>query len=170
MKLKKRQISGREKDEESIRLLARLREKLHSDNSSVARRSAFNLSWMQEDGLDILKETLFSGATKRAKSAAAYGLRRMHGRMEKAALEVFKQGIKYTNSDTRKVCQNALSQLDKTAQEESPAEGATEIGNIRIKEISHKTKSRKRAPQRASQRMLQRSPQRGRRRTPKDLL
>jgi len=166
MKLKKRQISGREKDEESIRLLARLREKLYSDNSSVARRSAFNLSWMQEDGLDILKETLFSGATKRAKSAAAYGLRRMHGRMGKAALEVFKQGIKYTNSDTRKVCQNALSQLDKTAQEESPPEGATEIGKIRIKEISHKTKQRKRVPQRT----LQRAPQRGRRRTPKDLL
>jgi len=167
MKLKKRQISGREKDEESIRLLARLREKLHSDNPSVARRAAFNLSWMQEDGLDILKETLFSGATRKAKSAAAYGLRKMHGRMEKAALELFNKGIEYTNSDTRKVCQTALSQLDKTAQEKS-------LPEIRIREISHKTKSRKRAshrsPQRASQRTLQRAPQRGRRRTPKDLL
>lgn len=158
MKLKKRQISGREKDEDSIRLLARLREKLYSENPSVARRAAFNLSWMQEDGLDILKETLFSGATRKAKSAAAYGLRRMHGRMQKAALKVFNEGIEYTNNDTRKVCQTALSQLDKQAQEKS-------LPEIRIREIPRKTKSRKRAPQRASQRTLQR----GRRRTPKDL-
>lgn len=162
MKLKKRQISGREKDEESIRLLARLRDKLYSDNTSVARRAAFNLSWMQEDGLDILKETLFSGATRKAKSAAAYGLRRMHGRMEKAALKVFNEGLKYTNNDTRKVCQNALLQLDEKAQEKS-------LPEIKIKEISHKTRKRKRAPQRTPQRMLQRGLQKGRRRTPKDL-
>jgi hypothetical protein len=164
MKLKKRQVSGREKDEDSIRLLARLRDKLYSENPSVARRAAFNLSWMQEDGLEILKEPLFSGATRKAKSAAAYGLRRMHGRMRKAALEVFNEGLEGTNNDTRKVCQTALSQLGKEAQEKS--EGATGAGKIRIKEISHKTKKRKRGPLRISQRSSQKSPQRGRRRTP----
>ncbi|UCE99718.1 MAG: hypothetical protein JSV82_01225 [Planctomycetota bacterium] len=165
MRLQKRQLSGREKDEASIRLLTQLREKLYSDNSSVARRAAFNLSWMQEDGLDILKETLFSKTTRRAKSAAAYGLRRMHGRMKKSALEVFKEGLKHTNNDTRNICENALSQLAEKVKEKTLASGAPEVGNIRIKEIPRKTRKRKRAPQRT----LQRSPQRGRRRTPKDL-
>ena len=143
MNLKKRQVSGREKDEVSIRLLARLREKLHSDNSSIARRSAFNLSWMQEDGLDILKEALFGRATRRAKSAAAYGLRNMHGRMKKAALEVFNQGLEHTSNDTRITCQNALSQLSVEAKEKPPQEVEAEVGNIRIKEIPPKTRRKR---------------------------
>jgi len=56
MRLEKRKPSGREKDEASIKLLAQLREKLYSEHVGTARRAAFNLSWMQEDGLEILKE------------------------------------------------------------------------------------------------------------------
>jgi len=143
MNLKKREISGREKDETSIKLLARLREKLHSDNSSIARRSAFNLSWMQEDGLDILKEALFGRATRRAKSAAAYGLRNMHGRMKKAALEVFKQGLEHTSNDTRVVCQKALSQLGVNEKEKPPLEKKVEAGRIKIQEIPPKTRRKR---------------------------
>ena len=81
MKLERRKPSGREKNEASIKLLEQLRERLHSDETSSARRAAFNLSWMQEDGLDILKEALFSNSPKKTKTAVAYGLRCMHGRM-----------------------------------------------------------------------------------------
>jgi len=140
MNLKKRQVSGREKDEASINLLARLREKLHADNPSIARRSAFNLSWMQEDGLDILKETLFGRATRMAKSAAAYGLRKMHGRMRKAALEVFKEGLEHTSYDTRITCQSALLRLGVSEKEKAPLQKKAETGNIRIQEIPPKTR------------------------------
>jgi hypothetical protein len=51
MKLEKRQPSGREKDEASIELLAKLRDQLYVSNISTVRQSAFHLSWMQEDGL-----------------------------------------------------------------------------------------------------------------------
>ncbi len=146
MNLKKRQPSGREKDEAAINLLARLREKLHADNPSIARRSAFNLSWMQEDGLDILKETLFGRATRVAKSAAAYGLRKMHGRMRKAALEVFKEGLEHTSYDTRITCQNALLRLGVNEKEKAPLQKKAETGNIRIQEIPPKTKRARTAP------------------------
>jgi hypothetical protein len=58
VKLEKRKPSGREKDQASIELLELLREKLFSNDISIARRAAFNLPWMQEDGLEILKEAL----------------------------------------------------------------------------------------------------------------
>lgn len=108
MRLEKRKPSGREKDEASIKLLAQLREKLYSAHIGSARRAAFNLSWMQEDGLDILKEALFSRASRRTKSASAYGLRKMRGRMKKAALEVLTQGLKHPDKTTVAVCENAL--------------------------------------------------------------
>jgi hypothetical protein len=146
MNLNKRQPSGREKDEAAINLLARLREKLHSDNSSIARRSAFNLSWMQEDGLEILKETLFSRATRRAKSAAAYGLRKMHGRMRKAALEVFKDGLEHPNYDTKVTCHAALSQLGIAEKKETPSQKMAEPPGIRIQEIPPKARQTRRAP------------------------
>jgi hypothetical protein len=94
MKLEKRKPSGREKDQASMKLLDKLREQLHSSNSSTARRAAFNLSWMQEDGLDILQEALFGDTGRRTKGAATYGLRKMRGRMRKIALEVLSEGLK----------------------------------------------------------------------------
>jgi len=62
MKLDKREPSGREKDEASLKLLEELRQKLYSDRIPAARRAAFNLAWMQEDGFEILKEAIFSNA------------------------------------------------------------------------------------------------------------
>jgi hypothetical protein len=111
MNLEKRKPSGREKDQASVKLLEKLREQLHSSNTSTARRAAFNLSWMQDDGLDILKEALFNDTARRTKSAAVYGLRKMRGRMKKIALGVLSQGLKCSDSDTVYACQNALALL-----------------------------------------------------------
>ena len=87
MEMEKKELSGREKDEASIKLLKRLREQLYSTDASNRRRAAYKLSWMQEDGLDILKATLFGNCPVPSKNAAAYGLRKMRGRMKKMALE-----------------------------------------------------------------------------------
>ncbi len=108
MKLAKRVPSGREKDEAEVELLAKLREKLYSENISTARLAAFNLSWKQEDGLDILKETVFGRGSRTAKKAAAYGLRSMKGRMKKLAVEVLKEGQKNSDRTTRAACEKAL--------------------------------------------------------------
>jgi len=128
MSLEKRRPSGREKDEASIMLLAQLREKLYSEHLGSARRAAFNLSWMQEDGLDILKEAIFSRAARRTKSAAAYGLRKMRGRMEKAALEVLSQGLKYPDKNTVAVCQNALLVLKSKVHGKVPSKKKIQAG------------------------------------------
>ena len=94
METEKRKNSGREKDESSIHLLAKLQGQLHSSNASIRRRAAFNLSWMQEDGLEILKNVLYGDYLVTSKNAAAYGLRKMHGRMKKMAMDVLKDGMK----------------------------------------------------------------------------
>ena len=111
MNLGKRKPSGREKDQASVKLLEKLREQLHSSNTSTARQAAFNLSWMQDDGLDILKEALFGDTARRTKSAAVYGLRKMRGRMKKIGLGVLSAGLKCSDSDTAYACQNALALL-----------------------------------------------------------
>jgi hypothetical protein len=108
MKLEKRTPSGREKDEASVKLLAKLREQLYSSNVSTVRQSAFNLSWMQEDGLEILEEALFSQASRRTKGAAAYGLRKMRGRMRKKAEEVLIEGLSHSDRGTAEISRNAL--------------------------------------------------------------
>jgi hypothetical protein len=145
MKLKKREPSGREKSKEAIALLERLREKLYCDNSSAARHAAFNLSWMQEDGFDILKEALFSNANRTAKGAAAYGLRKMRGRMRKLAFALIEEGLKHESDGTRQVCERALK-LEKEAKEgvkQQPPEQPQEKRQFRPKpkhriiEISH---------------------------------
>jgi hypothetical protein len=108
MKLEKRTPTGREKDEASVKLLAKLREQLYSSNVSTIRQSAFNLSWMQEDGLEILEEALFGDASRRTKGAAAYGLRKMRGRMRQKAEEVLVEGLSHPNRGTSEICRNAL--------------------------------------------------------------
>jgi hypothetical protein len=145
MKLEKRIASGREKDEASIKLLAQLREKLYFEHIGTARRAAFNLSWMQEDGLDILKEALFSKAARQTKSAAAYGLRKMRGRMEKAALEVLLHGLKHPDMSTAKVCENALMVLKSRTPERLSSKLNTRLtkGKIQIKHVPQKSKARK---------------------------
>jgi hypothetical protein len=108
MRLEKRKPSGREKDEASVKLLAKLREQLYCSNISTIRQSAFNLSWMQEDGLDILTEALFGKSPRRTKGAAAYGLRKMRGRMRKLAEETLVEGLKHPDGKTAEICGNAL--------------------------------------------------------------
>jgi hypothetical protein len=108
MSLQERKPSGREKDEAAIVLLAQLREKLHHDDISVARKAAFTLSWMQEDGLEILVEALFGNFPRTAKQAAAYGLRSMNGRMRKMAEEALTKGLTHPNRITKEACHKSL--------------------------------------------------------------
>jgi len=108
MKLPERKPSGREKDEAAVVALAQLREKLHSEEISHARKAAFNLSWMQEDGLEILVEALFGSFPRDTKKAAAYGLRSMNGRMRKLAEEVLTKGLTHHNRITKDACAKSL--------------------------------------------------------------
>lgn len=142
MESERRKLSGREKDEAAIRLLERLREQLHLSDASSRRRAAFHLSWMQEDGMEILKDALFGSLPATTKNAAAYGLRKMRGRMKKIALEVLKQGLKRRDGSTREVCRNALQLLGQEVPEESVPQGQT-VKSLRIREILKK-KSRPR--------------------------
>jgi predicted chitinase len=150
MRLKKRIPSGREKDQKAIELLERLRENVYSDNPSTARHAAFNLSWMQEDGFEILKEALFGTACRATKGAAAYGLRKMRGRMKKNGMALLEEGLRHSNEGTRQVCARALS-LDKEAKQQAaqqqqqrqpdsqPQPRQRPKPNFRISEISHKS-------------------------------
>jgi len=138
----KRKISGREKDEASIQLLGKLQEQIHSSNASIRRRAAYNLSWLQEDGLEILRNTLFGNFQITAKNAAAYGLRKMQGRMKKMGLEVLKEGMKQYNSSTGEICRNALQLLgQKIPDEFLPKKRPTR--KTRIREIQRKTRPRR---------------------------
>ena len=143
MRLEKRKPSGREKDEEALKLLAKLREQLYSSNISIVRQSAFNLSWMQEDGLDILTEALFGNSPRRTKGAAAYGLRKMRGRMRKQAEEALIEGLKHPDSKTAEICGNALIVLKrgkKAAKSGRPSRGKRP--KFQIREISNKSRPR----------------------------
>jgi hypothetical protein len=143
MKLEKRQPSGREKDEASAKLLEKLREQLYSSNVSTVRQSAFNLSWLQEDGLEILKEALYSEAPRRTKNAAAYGLRKMRGRMRKIALEVLQEGSKHPDSSTAETCENALLISSGARKPKKPPSARKKRAKkFDIKEISRKGGSR----------------------------
>jgi len=152
MKLTKRVPSGREKDQAAIIKLEQLREKVYCDNPSVARHASFNLSWMQEDGYDILKEALFSTSACRAtKGAAAYGLRKMRGRMKKNGIALLVEGLKHSNIGTRQVCARALllekeSREQATRQQQQPRQPDSQPKfkpkfkpQFKISEISHKS-------------------------------
>jgi hypothetical protein len=139
MRLEKRKPSGREKDEEAVKLLEQLREKLYVDDISAARRAAFNLSWKQEDGLDILKEALLSDSSRTAKIAAVYGLRNMQGRMKKPALTLLEQGLKHRKTDIRNACNHALSLISRGTREKSPSERPPKSGRLEIREVRGKS-------------------------------
>ena len=140
METQEKGLSGREKNKASTKFLEKLSEQLHSSNASVRRQSAFNLSWMQEDGLEILKTVLFDDLPIRTKNAAAYGLRKMRGRMKKPALDVLRQGLR-RGASTKEVCTNALGLLGLPAQAE-PA-GLEVQKPLRIEEIPSKGKPKK---------------------------
>ena len=112
MNTEEMKLLEQQKHEAAIELLARLKQKLYSDDISIARKAAFNLAWMQEDGLAVLKEALFGSFPKTAKKAAAYGLRSMNGRMRKIAAEILKEGLKHHNRITRDACEKSLFLLE----------------------------------------------------------
>lgn len=105
----KKELSDSEKHDEALERLRQLRVKLFSKDISTARLAGFSLSWMQEDGLSILKEALFGNYQRTTKKAAAYGLRSMHGRMKKLGAEVLEQGRSHSERMTREACAKALA-------------------------------------------------------------
>jgi hypothetical protein len=121
MKLQERKPSGREKDEAAVALLAQLREKLHSGEISFARKAAYNLSWMQEDGLGILVEALFGSFPRDTKKAAAYGMRSMNGRMRKLAEAALTKGLASSNRITKDACAKSLQLLREGPAPQKPA-------------------------------------------------
>ena len=139
----KEELSDREKQEAAIRLLRKLGEQLQSSDASTRRRAAYNLSWMQEDGLQILKGVLFGNFHVTAKNACAYGLRNMRGRMKKVAMEVLEQGLKHRDSSTKQVCRNALQLLGHKVPG-GPAPKRQAGKKTRIREISHESRPRTR--------------------------
>ena len=135
MEIKKRKPTGREKDEASIKLLEKLREQLHSKHATNRRQAAFNLSWMQEDGLEILQAALIGNSHITTKNAAAYGLRNMRGRMKKMAIEILKEGLKHKSSDTREVCRNAFLRLDGKTEKKPAYKGKEKKTRYEIRDI-----------------------------------
>ncbi len=155
MRLEKRQPSGREKDQATIELLEKLREQLYATNISTVRQSAFHLSWMQEDGLDILREALLGDTPRRSKSAAAYGLRKMRGRMRKKAEETLIEGTTHPDRATAETCRNALLVLKKgKSAPKRPPRPTGRGGKFEIREVPGRDRDRIRG---------RRPPQRGRR-------
>ena len=139
MESEKRILTGREKDEAAVKLLEKLKEQLRSSDASSRRKAAFNLSWMQEDGLEILREALTGNNHITTKNAAAYGLRKMRGRMKKLAQDVLSQGLKHPDSSTRQVSASALQLLGQKVPAGSVPKKTTSR-RTRIREISHERK------------------------------
>ena len=151
MELEKRETSGREKDEASIKLLRKLREQLYSSDASNRRRAAYKLSWMQEDGLEILKDTLFGSCPVPSRNAAAYGLRKMRGRMKKAALEILEHGLKHRDNSTRGICRNALQMLGKKVPKMA-APKKPPVSHLAIRELPSKNRPGRRVVNRRTRR------------------
>ena len=98
----------RERDPATIEKLKQLRQRLMSDNISRARVAAFQLSWLQEDGMAVLQEALLGDYPQITKKAAAYGIRSMRGRMKKVAVEVLEKGIAQEDKLTREISKTSL--------------------------------------------------------------
>jgi hypothetical protein len=142
MTLDSSKLSARKRDDATIELLKKLRDQLHSEKISNARRAAFNLSWKQEDGLAILSEALFGGYSRTTKKAAAYGLRSMKGRMAKLALEVHEKGLNHRDRTTKAVCIKSLSLMKGEGPEKGGVKGKGASGKMRIQEIARKNRAR----------------------------
>jgi hypothetical protein len=140
MKFEEQKSSGPEKDEASIELLKQLTRKLCSNDITTARLAAFNLSWMQEDGLAILTKVLLGDFSRTNKKAAAYGLRSMKGRMKKMATEVLEQGLKHRDRTTKAACVKALALMKGTTQKKGSSHENLKSGKPKIQEIRNKNK------------------------------
>ncbi len=137
MDLEEKKSPGREKDEASIELLKQLTKKLCSNDISTARLAAFNLSWMQEDGLAILTTILLGNFPRTAKKAAAYGLRSM----KKMATEVLEQGLKHRDRTTKAACIKALSLMKGGTPKKGGSHENRRSGKPRIQGIQKRSKS-----------------------------
>ena len=141
MKLEEQQNKTKRKtDEESIKALKEMTKKLCSNDITTARLAAFNLSWMQEDGLAILTNILNGDFTRTSKKAAAYGLRSMKGRMKKLAAEVLQKGLRSRDRTTKAACIKALSLMNKGASKEGSDNKNQATGKFKIQEIQKKEK------------------------------
>ncbi len=139
MNLEKRKPTGREKDKKAIEQLEGLREQLHSKNNSTARRAGFQLSWMQEDGLEILAEALLGDTDRHIKNAACYGLRNMHGRMKSISRKVIERGAKSDNRTVREACLKAIDILEGRGPKSKPPQRHSR-SKYKIKDYSKKKK------------------------------
>ena len=135
-------ITEVQKEEIAKQLLVKLKEQLFSSNASIRRQAAFKLSWMQEDGLDILKNVFLGDFPETAKNASAYGLRKMQGRMKKKALDVFKEGLRQRNNLTGEISRNALVLLGYKIPKEYLPDKQPDT-KIRINGISQKSSPRR---------------------------
>jgi hypothetical protein len=138
MTLDDQKSSQYQRNEATVKVLIKLREKLLSNNISTARLAAFNLSWKQEDGLTILKEALFGDYPRTTKKAAAYGLRSMNGRMQKIGQEVLEQGLKHRDPTTKAACVKSLSLAKAGSSKKSASGGKCASGKPRIKPTTKK--------------------------------
>ena len=149
MKPDEKKSSGVQRDEAAIERLKQLTRKLCSNDITTARLAAHNLSWLQEDGLAILTETLTGDYSRTTKKAAAYGLRSMKGRMRKLGLEVLEKGTKHRDRTTKAACIKALS-LVKGSSAKKGGSQKSESKGAQIKEIkeTHKksTQDKKSTP------------------------
>ncbi len=143
MKSDEKISSEKERDEASVEQLRQLTRKLCSNDITTARLAGYNLSWMQEDGLAILTETLLGNYSRTTKKAAAYGLRSMKGRMKKMALEVLEQGLRHRDRTTKAACVKALSLMKGGTPKKDGSQSKSKSSRAQIKEIQkrHKRKT-----------------------------
>lgn len=135
MEPEERKSSGSAKDPAAIEKLRQLTRKLCSNDITTARLAAFNLSWMQEDGLAILTKILLGDFSRTTKKAAAYGLRSMKGRMKKPATEILEQGCKNRDRTTKAACIKALAIMKGEAPPKSNSDKSRRRQRTPIKEI-----------------------------------
>ena len=141
-------ISDQEQHDAAVELLEELKKKLYTDNIATARVAAHKLSWMQEDGLAILREALFGSHPRTVKKAAAYGLRSMKGRMKKLASEVLEGGLKHRNPTTKAVCEKALFLMKGGVPEKAGSRSKSNSNRRRIQEMRNKNRARGRLTER----------------------
>ena len=147
-------LSERQRDEATVELLRKLREKLLSDNISTARVAGLNLAWKQEDGLTILSEVLFGEYPRTAKKAAAYGLRSMNGRMKKLGIEVLEKGLKHRNRTTKAVCIKSISLIKAKASGKGGSGSKPATGRHKITEIRSKNTINRRSTMPSNRRVV----------------
>ena len=140
MKSDETRSSEKERDEAAVEQLRQLTRKLCSNDITTARLAAHNLSWMQEDGLAILTETLMGNYSRTTKKAAAYGLRSMKGRMKTMALEVLEQGLGHRDRTTKAACIKAISLMKGGTGKKDGFQSKSQSSRPQIKEIQKRHK------------------------------